>query len=299
MPSAKSMLYGLASSVVLFTVVIAIQQIYLHPVDADTAASRSERGAKARLPHGRGPGSSVFTEPEADLDTTSDDGTVAPGKSRAKPDSSRSAGPSVSAQPAAQNLASVARNRASATDDGWLNAISTALAGALTGGGAAPAAPGPTAAPATLSDMPSADDVQVQDVLYSDRPDTACLPGNREFTLEDVRGLYVCVVWSGITGTYAQQVTFESPDGHVYQTITSAFATAQGPATGGTVQFGGRQYPVQAAGWGADGRVLVTAALPVAGTFITQYNLAGLWTVKVSLNGQPVVQDTFELTSRN
>ncbi len=56
---------------------------------------------------------------------------------------------------------------------------------------------------------------------------------------------------------------------------------------------------MQAAGWGANGRVLVTAMLPVAGTFITQYNLAGSWTVRVALNGQVVGRDTFELLSRN
>src|SRR5205814_125479 len=84
--------------------------------------------------------------------------------------------------------------------------------------------------------IPSANQMEVREVLYSDSADTACLPGNRQFTLEDVRGLYVCVVWLGPAGTYAQQVTFESPDGHVYQTITSAFATAQGASTAGTLR---------------------------------------------------------------
>jgi len=180
-------------------------------------------------------------------------------------------------------------------DEGWLNTITATLAGALPFGGGGAAAPGPP----VPSEIPSANQMEVREVLYSDSADTACLPGNRQFTLEDVRGLYVCVVWLGPAGTYAQQVTFESPDGHVYQTITSAFATAQGASTGGTLRFGERDYPVQAAGWGANGRVLVTAMLPVAGTFITQYNLAGPWTVRVALNGQVVGKDTFELVSRN
>jgi len=33
----------------------------------------------------------------------------------------------------------------------------------------------------------------------------------------------------------------------------------------------------------------------VAGTYITQYNLAGPWTVKISLNGRPINQDYFTL----
>src|SRR5206468_12872539 len=109
----------------------------------------------------------------------------------------------------------------------------------------------------------------------------------------------VCVVRLGLAGTYALQVAFGSPDGRVYRTLTSAFATAQGGATGGTLKCDEREYPVRAAGWGANGRVLVKAMLPVAGTFITRYNLAGPWTVRVALNGQVVGKDTFELLSRN
>src|SRR5438045_676189 len=285
MLSARNLLYGFAASLLLFTIVLAVEQIYPRPVDADIAASEPSRDAKQRVP--RAPGASVSTEEPADIEAAEDD-TVAPGKSPAK----RSAAPRTESAAAATGSPSAPKRQPSAVDEGWLNTIAATLAGALPFGAAAPATPGQPAAPAALSEMPPADQLQVRDVLYSDSADTACLPGNRQFTLEDVRGLYVCVVWSGLAGTYAQQVTFQSPDGHVYQTTTSAFATAHGPATGGTLEFDGRAYPVKAAGWGADGRVLVTAMLPVAGTFITQYNLAGLWTVKVSLNGQPVVHDT-------
>ena len=293
MLNAKNLLYGFAASLLLFTIVIAVEQIHPRPVDADIAASGPSRDAKQRVPRARG--ASVSTEEPADIEAALEDDAMAPGKSPAK----SSAAPRTESAAAPTRSPSAPKRQSSAVDEGWLNTIAATLAGALPFGAAAPATPGQPAAPATLSEMPPADQLQVRDVLYSDSADTACLPGNREFILEDVRGLYVCVVWSGLVGTYAQQVTFQSPDGHVYQTTTSAFATAQDPATGGTLEFDGRAYPVKAAGWGAEGRVLVTAMLPVAGTFITQYNLAGLWTVKVSLNGQPIVQDTFELTSRN
>jgi hypothetical protein len=36
----------------------------------------------------------------------------------------------------------------------------------------------------------------------------------------------------------------------------------------------------------------------VAGTYITQYNLAGQWTMKISLNGQPIDQGDFTLYSQ-
>jgi hypothetical protein len=40
------------------------------------------------------------------------------------------------------------------------------------------------------------------------------------------------------------------------------------------------------------------ATLPVAGTYITQHQLVGLWTVKISLDGRPVGWDTFVLHPR-
>ena len=292
MLSARNLLYGFAASLVLFTIVMAIEQIYVREVDAVIAASHSPRDARPGVPRVRG--ASVPTEGPADIEAAPEDGTVDPGKS---PRMSQRSGTPRSQSAVAPSWSEPVgpSKQGSAVDEGWLNTITATLAGALPFGGGGAAAPGPP----VPSEIPSANQMEVREVLYSDSADTACLPGNRQFTLEDVRGLYVCVVWLGPAGTYAQQVTFESPDGHVYQTITSAFATAQGAATGGTLRFGERDYPVQAAGWGADGRVLVTAMLPVAGTFITQYNLAGPWTVRVALNGQVVGKDTFELVSRN
>src|SRR5437773_2868350 len=292
MLSARNLLYGFAASLVLFTIVMAIEQLYVREVDAVIAASHSPRDAKPGVPRVRG--ASVLTEGPADIEAAPEDGAPDPGKSPRM--SQRSGTPRSQSAVAPSGSERVGPSKqGSAVDEGWLNTITATLAGALPFGGGGAAAPGPP----VPSEIPSANQMEVREVLYSDSADTACLPGNRQFTLEDVRGLYVCVVWLGLAGTYAQQVTFESPDGHVYQTITSAFATAQGGATGGTLKFGERDYPVQAAGWGANGRVLVTAMLPVAGTFITQYNLAGPWTVRVALNGQVVGKDTFELLSRN
>ena len=39
----------------------------------------------------------------------------------------------------------------------------------------------------------------------------------------------------------------------------------------------------------------MTAALPISGTFITQYSLTGLWTVQVALDGQGLDHDYFDL----
>ena len=73
--------------------------------------------------------------------------------------------------------------------------------------------------------------------------------------------------------------------------------TANAGTTDLTIETEGQKLQVKPAGWGAKGEVLVTAALPVAGTHITQHTLAGAWTVQVRLNGQTLGQNTFELLS--
>ncbi len=133
----------------------------------------------------------------------------------------------------------------------------------------------------------------VREVFFGEREETACQPGSREFVLEDLRGLSVCIVWSGLSGTYWAQLEFLSPDGHVYQTMTLAFVTPEARATVAAVEI--EPHHVRRAGWARRGEAVVVATLPVAGTYITQHNLAGQWTVKISLNGWPVGQAYFTL----
>ena len=140
---------------------------------------------------------------------------------------------------------------------------------------------------------------QLREVYFGEDSATACQPGPHEFMLNELRQLYVCVVWSGLAGTYAAQLTFVSPDGHVYQTMTLAFVTSEAPATTATVEVQGRHHKVTRAGWRGRGETVVVAALPVAGTYITQHNLAGYWKVEISLNGRPVDSDHFVLHTRH
>jgi hypothetical protein len=139
---------------------------------------------------------------------------------------------------------------------------------------------------------------QLAQVLVSDREQTACRPGHRDFVLEDLRDLQVCVVFPGLDGTHYAQLTFQSPDGHVYQTRTVAFVTPEAPFTKPAVSLSGRQYKVTRAGWRTRGEPVVVATLPVAGTHIALHNLVGRWTVKVSLNGQPLDWGEFYLHPR-
>src|SRR2546426_11360451 len=197
MLSARNLLYGFAASLVLFTIVMAIEQIYVREVDAVIAASHSPRDAKPGVPRVRG--ASVPTAGPADIEATPEDGTPDRGTSPGM--SQRSGTPRSQSGVAASWSQPVGPNKqGSAVDEGWLNTITATLAGALPFGGGGPAAPGP---PVTPSELPSANQMEGREVLYSDSADTACLPGNRQFTLEDVRGLYVGGVWSGPAGAYA------------------------------------------------------------------------------------------------
>jgi hypothetical protein len=298
MGSTRNILYGLVATLVSFSVAVAIQQRYVSHGDSEIAAAQPERDSKPGLPAtsagmrtGRGPAG--VSEGDDSTDAASDEPTVGPSK-RVGPARSENSGNLGSQSAAPQDVGSLSRNEATGAVDGWVDRIAAAPASESALGSGAPAAPSPSPAP---SEGSTVDQPQVRDVFFSRREDTACQPGDRQFTLEDVQGLYACVVWAGLAGSYAQQLAFVSPDGQVYQTLTQAFATSQAPASG-TVEVDGRQYAVKRAGWGATGETLVTAVLPVAGTYITKYNIAGLWTVKVSLNGEVLGQQSFELRPR-
>src|SRR5205823_13408885 len=98
------------------------------------------------------------------------------------------------------------------------------------------------------------------------------------------------------TGHHPEQVRFSSPDDTPPQILTVPIMTISIPATvDPMMEVEGRTLEAKRAGWGASGTTLVTARLPVSGTFITQYSLTGLWTVQIALNGQGLDHDFFDL----
>jgi hypothetical protein len=139
---------------------------------------------------------------------------------------------------------------------------------------------------------------QMAEVLFGEREETACRPGHRDFVLDDLRDLHACIVLPGVEGTHYAQLTFLSPDGNVYQTMTLAFVTADAPLTKPAVSLSGRQHKVKRAGWRGRGETVVIATLPVAGTHIAQHSLVGLWTVRIALDGQSLDWGQFFLHQR-
>jgi hypothetical protein len=179
----------------------------------------------------------------------------------------------------------------------WSNSLPALASLFPVGGGGASGAPAPSTGSSSAG-RPSKGG-QVKEVFFGTTEGSACQPGDRAFGLTAISDLYVCVVWGGVSGKYVEKITFVLPDGNVYQAMNVPFLTVDAPANiDPMVEIEGQQVQAKRAGWGANGDALVTVVLPVAGTFITQYAMGGLWTVRVALNGQIVGQDNFDLVQQ-
>src|SRR2546422_11374025 len=83
---------------------------------------------------------------------------------------------------------------------------------------------------------------QVHKVFFGESEETACRPGGREFVLQDLRELHVCIVWWGLAGSYSAQLPFVAPDGNVYRETAVTFRTAAAPATAAAGAGRGRRH---------------------------------------------------------
>ncbi len=325
---ARNVLYGFVGTLLLFSLSGAVQRKFFgeapnldeHRLEQTSRAGR----AVARVVAAPSDEADVSKD-EADVsideaDVSVDPAVIDSGRRAATPDpATRQNAGSVPDQIEAGSSRTSAGDRAVSAPPhrGWSNTLSRLadLVSSAAGGAASVPAPNPASTPPASAPPVSAPPVsappvsappaspqpnrpQVREVFFGERAETVCQPGGREFVLENLRDLQVCIVWAGLSGTYWTQLEFQSPDGHVYQTMTQAFVTPEATATAGTVEVQGRPYQVRRAGWARPGEAVVVATLPVAGTYITQYNLAGQWMVKISLNGRPIDQGDFTLYSQ-
>jgi len=86
--------------------------------------------------------------------------------------------------------------------------------------------------------------------------------GGYHFSPEHLNTLVVVVSWQTLVGAHTQRLELLTPDGSVYQGFTTEVGSV-------------------------DGRARVETPVRVAGTWITEYQLFGPWTVNVYLDGQP------------
>ena len=95
------------------------------------------------------------------------------------------------------------------------------------------------------------------------------------FSLQSLRDLNVVVNWQNLpAGTHAQTVNVFLPDGNLYQTFETSFEVPEG----------------------SPGSMTTGAALPVAGTWITQRGLSGAWNFTLALDGQTMTTQSVQLT---
>ncbi len=288
---ATMIIYAVTATLVLCSLSTAKQMFFdeqqVVQSTSPTTAGGMGRGA-TRSHEGREGDESVDPEAPGARDPLRRDPSTAPEQS-----------PAPDARDGSQPTEAVVAQVGQAADKGsW--SLKSAVANVLSFGsggvaGAPAQATSNTPRASSAAGLPSTGG-QVVDVYFGTDEGTACQPGTREFALTAVPDLYVCVVWRGLSGKYAEQLTFVLPDGNVYQTMTVPFMTIDMPPTvDPMIDIDGRKLEAKRAGWGANGVTLVTAALPVSGTFITQYRLAGVWTVQVALDGRRVDHNNFEL----
>jgi len=292
-------LYAVTAVLVVCSLSFAAQRTFFEPV-----ATVDDRRAQATLPAtAREAARSAISAGQSEQeDGAADPGDLAAGRGTVplKPPAAGQGRPTPDPTGAGSRPedASGAQPRQAPASGSW--SVMSALGSMLPFGSAssAGAAAKPTSDPPRIdapASRPSAG-AQLSAISFSTDEGNACQPGPLEFQLTDVPDLYVCVALKGLSGKYAGKVTFLLPDGNVYQAMNVPFLTADMPTSADpSIEVDGRTLEAKRAGWGANGLTLVTARLPVAGTFITQYTLAGAWTVQVALDGNQVGREYFEL----
>jgi hypothetical protein len=111
-------------------------------------------------------------------------------------------------------------------------------------------------------------------VSFCNNTESGCAPSG-SFQVGGTRTVNVVIEWQNLTiGTHSQKVSFVLPSGDEYQAFEQSFEVAEG----------------------ASGAVTTTQSLQVAGTWIAQRRLTGMWQVNFSLDGAPMGTQAVQLT---
>jgi hypothetical protein len=153
------------------------------------------------------------------------------------------------------------------------------------------------------------------EIFFCETPDTTCRTTQEVFSLAELRDLFVFVAWPGVAGQHVQTVQFFLPDSSLYASKKTQFiiggvmASTAGPAFQNEVSptpparhLMADANKIHVEGipsllMKSRGDSSILTVLPVGGTFITQRNLSGTWSVRVFLDDRLVLQSSFTLTS--
>ena len=153
------------------------------------------------------------------------------------------------------------------------------------------------------------------EIFFCETPDTACRTTQESFPLDNLRDLYVFVVWPRVTGQHVQTTEFYLPDGSIYSSKKTQFIiggvaafSAMGPAHRNEASLlpparhlmadANRTHTqgIPSLLMMSRGDSSILTVLPVGGTYITQRNLSGTWRVRVLLDDRLVLESPFTLT---
>jgi hypothetical protein len=155
------------------------------------------------------------------------------------------------------------------------------------------------------------------EIFYCETPDTSCRTTQDTFPIADLRDLFVFVVWPGVSGQHIQTVQFFLPDGSVYSSHKTQFAVgghvfsanlatsapnvvAPPPPAPHLMADANKTHAegIPSLLMKSRGDSAVLTVLPVAGTYITQRNLSGVWRVRILLDDRLALQSEFTLAPR-
>ena len=153
------------------------------------------------------------------------------------------------------------------------------------------------------------------EIFFCETPDTACRTTQESFPLDNLRDLYVFVVWPRVTGQHVQTTEFYLPDGSIYSSKKTQFIiggvaafSGMGPAYRNQVSLLPPARHLMADAnrihtqgipsllMKSRGDSSILTVLPVGGTYITQRNLSGTWRVRVFLDDRLALESAFTLT---
>jgi len=155
------------------------------------------------------------------------------------------------------------------------------------------------------------------EIFYCDTPDASCRTTQDTYPIAELRDLFVFVAWPGVSGQHVQTVQFFLPDGSLYSAQKTRFTlgrpvfVANAPAanlnevgpTPPAPHLIGDANKVHSEGipsllTKSRGDSAVLTVLPVAGTYITQRSLSGVWHVRVLLDDHVALESEFTLSPR-
>lgn len=174
--------------------------------------------------------------------------------------------------------------------------VEDAAAAADGGTPAPPADAGPSDASAV---EPPADAAPSATLIFNESPSSYVpSPAPQEFSIQSVRELYIHTFWTGLTGEHTETRKFFLPSGELYYQRLVPFSTDIDAPVPFDREVGiPHATSVQPTPPDADGNVIVTDYLSVAGTWISDRSLTGTWTLEIHLDeaATPAVSSEIDL----